>query len=147
MRAQQDPALALRLLACAPPERRERAPSAAQALDVARARLAGRVVEGMLVIVLDVHDDVLGVELVHIGGASHVDFRVAELVRAAVGYARAAKVWVAHNHPSGGIVPSIEDHDAARMMEPAFHACGLRFLGFLVVTDSGDGTLIVGGGL
>lgn len=50
---------------------------------------------------------------------------------------RAAAVIVAHNHPSGSLEPSSDDHEITRRMRDAGHILGISVLDHLIITRSG----------
>jgi DNA repair protein RadC len=50
---------------------------------------------------------------------------------------RASAVCVAHNHPSGKLVPSGEDNEITRRLREAANILGLRFLDHLIFSESG----------
>jgi DNA repair protein RadC len=98
--------------------------------------LRGRTRERLVVVICNRILRVIGYEVVSEGSAKRALLPVREVVVAVLrrdGQAFA----VAHNHPSGDPTPSDNDHDATRQIQRAAEATELRFLGHVVVTDTG----------
>ena len=69
--------------------------------------------EHLLLLILDVHNTVVGVHTVHIGTTSQCVVHIGDILRVAL-LANASSVILAHNHPSGDPSPSDADLKVTR---------------------------------
>jgi DNA repair protein RadC len=98
--------------------------------------LHGRTRERLVVVICNRRQRVIGYEAVSEGSADRAILPLREVLVAVLrrdGLAFA----VAHNHPSGDSTPSQDDIDSTAELHRAAKATGLRFLGHVVVTDTG----------
>jgi len=70
------------------------------------------------------------------GGIAHSPMEPRELLVAAL-TVNAASVIVAHNHPSGSLEPSIQDHAVTRRLKQACELVGLELLDHILVGAGG----------
>lgn len=100
----------------------------------ARGILSGKDREHFLAMHLDSKHRVVSVEIVSIGtlGSSMVHPR--EVFKAAI-LANSAAIICAHNHPSGDVTPSTEDHQILNRLAEAGRLLGIPVLDFLIVAD------------
>lgn len=90
--------------------------------------------EHLLLLILDVHNTVVGVHTVHIGTTSQCVVHVGDILRVAL-LANASSIILAHNHPSGQPTPSEADIKTTREVVAAGQLVGVQVLDHLVVTD------------
>ncbi len=90
--------------------------------------------EHLLLLILDVHNTVVGVHTVHIGTTSQCVVHVGDILRVAL-LANASSIILAHNHPSGQPEPSDADIKVTREVVAAGQLVGVQVLDHLVVTD------------
>lgn len=96
--------------------------------------LSGEDREHFLALHLDSRHHVVSVEVVSVGtlGSSIVHPR--EVFKGAI-LANSAAVICAHNHPSGDLNPSREDHEILKRLAEAGRLLGIPVLDFLIVSD------------
>lgn len=88
--------------------------------------------ERMVVAVLDRRLRVRDVVCVAEGTVAHTSVPVADIIRAVL--LRGGQAFaVAHNHPGGGLEPSVADGRATKQLRAAAAATGLRFLDHVIV--------------
>jgi DNA repair protein RadC len=117
-------------------EPRARICNGSDVASVAGPLLRGRARERLVVVLCDNANRVLGCEVLSEGSADRALLPVREAVVTVL--RRDGKAFaLAHNHPSGNLTPSEDDIDATVRVREAAAAVGLRFLGHVVVTDSG----------
>lgn len=92
--------------------------------------------EHFLVLPLNGAHEVLDVCTVSIGLVNRTVVHPREVFAPALEY-RAAAVIVAHNHPSGNLEPSTEDHDVTRRLKSAGDLLGVPLLDHIVFSESG----------
>ncbi len=90
--------------------------------------------EHLLLLILDVHNIVVGVHTVHIGTTSQCVVHVGDILRVAL-LANASSIILAHNHPSGETIPSDADIKVTREIVAAGQLVGVQVLDHLIVTD------------
>ena len=103
--------------------------------------LALRETERVMVAALDSRFRVLATDVVAEGAPDAVEVRQADVFAAAVRY-RAVFLVAAHNHPSGDMIPSLEDYALTRRMAEAGRLLGIRLLDHLVVVGDGFWSLL-----
>ena len=96
--------------------------------------------ETFYAIFLDVQLNVLGFEVVAVGGLSSVDVHPREVFRGAL-LAGAANVVVAHNHPGGSLEHSKDDLALVERLKASGDILGVPVLDSIVVTDGGHSSL------
>jgi DNA repair protein RadC len=90
--------------------------------------------EHLLLLILDVHNTVVGVHTVHIGTTSQCVVHVGDILRVAL-LANASSIILAHNHPSGQTTPSDADIKTTREVVAAGQLVAVQVLDHLIVTD------------
>ena len=96
---------------------------------------AGLEHELVLVLYLNIRHQIIDAEPLFRGGLGHSIFSVREVVKAALAH-NAAAVIVAHNHPSGGDIPSATDMALTKTLQAALSTCEMTLLDhFLVAGD------------
>jgi DNA repair protein RadC len=117
---------------------RERAPvnasSPAQAARLFGKHLRGADREHLVVLLLNSHSQALGLLDVHIGTVDEVYAIPRDIFRPAIA-AGAASIIIAHNHPSGSVVPSQADLRVTRRVMLAGELIGIPCLDHLIITD------------
>ena len=71
------------------------------------------------------------------GGISETSVDVRLLLKEAL-LSNATAIILIHNHPSGRITPSRQDHDLTLQVKKAAHTVNIRMLDHVIVTDSSD---------
>lgn len=79
-----------------------------QAADLVLHRLSNLVQEELVTMLLDIHNGVMDVVTVYIGSLDTTAVRITEVFRQAI-IQNAARLIVAHNHPTGDLTPSPQD--------------------------------------
>ncbi len=92
--------------------------------------------ERFVVYLLNVKHQIIASEMVSMGTLDGALIHPREVFKAAV-VASAAGLIVAHNHPSGDVMPSGEDKAAARRLREAGTLLGIPLVDFLVVSPLG----------
>lgn len=55
---------------------------------------------------------------------------------------RAAAIIIAHNHPSGSLMPSQADHEVTKQVKAAGELLGIELIDHIIVTKSGSTTIL-----
>jgi DNA repair protein RadC len=55
---------------------------------------------------------------------------------------RASSIIVAHNHPSGGLIPSKEDLEITKQLKSAGEILGIKLLDHIIFNDKGYYSLL-----
>jgi DNA repair protein RadC len=92
--------------------------------------------ERLAVAVLDVKNNVIGVETVYVGNTTGSPVRVGEVFRSAVRL-NAAAIVIAHNHPSGDPSPSADDIRLTGELASAGRVLDIDFLDHVVLGSFG----------
>jgi DNA repair protein RadC len=87
-----------------------------------------------MVLCLDVKNVPMAAALIHIGGRSDAVLDASAVFHPAV-LVQAVNIIVAHNHPSGDIVPSFDDIEITKRLVAAGKNLGVGILDHLVLTD------------
>lgn len=98
--------------------------------------LADRQQEHFVCISLNGAHEVIATRVVTIGLVNSTQVHPREVFSDAI-TDRASAIVVAHNHPSGSIEPSEEDHRATRALREAGAILGIRVLDHIIFTPSG----------
>jgi DNA repair protein RadC len=118
---------------------------------VLREYLVGADREYFVTLFLDVKNNVTGINTVSIGTLSASIVHPREVFKAAI-LANAAKIIIAHNHPSGDILPSSDDIETTRRMAKAGEIIGIPVVDSFILGDEdcfslrSAGLLQAGGG-
>lgn len=94
--------------------------------------------ERFVVLLFDTRLKLIGVNVVSVGCVNFVQVHMRETFRAAI-LCGATKIMTAHNHPSGGLEPSIEDFQLFKRAKDAGELIGIEVLDNFVVSIKGDG--------
>jgi DNA repair protein RadC len=98
--------------------------------------LATMTQECVWVIAMDANGNIRTVVEVARGGHSEVDIHIPSVMTAVLS-AGATVFTLAHNHPTGNPLPSIDDQDLTHKIMEAANACGLVFEEHIIVEPSG----------
>ena len=88
--------------------------------------------EVFLAIYLDVKNIPIGHQIVHIGTLTESMVHPREVIKTAM-LLNAARIIVAHNHPSGDPTPSREDIKITKRLVEAGHIVGIPFLDHVII--------------
>jgi DNA repair protein RadC len=99
-----------------------------------RGRIANLDRENFVVVLLNTKNEVIGTPLVSVGTLSAALVHPREVFKPAI-RASAASVILAHNHPSGKVEPSREDHEVTRRLSEAAEILGMEVLDHVIVGD------------
>ncbi len=91
--------------------------------------------EQVLLVVLDAASQVCRVATVSSGGVATSLVPIREVLSLALRH-DAAAIAVAHNHPSGSLVPSQQDRDVTKRLRLGCEAVSLRFLDHVIVSGA-----------
>jgi len=81
-----------------------------------------------------VYTPVLNIELVALGGVNSATIKPREVFRAAI-QKNAVQVILAHNHPSGSVVPSEDDEDITDCLIHAGRVVHIDVIDHLIITE------------
>ena len=93
--------------------------------------------EQLVVILLNAKNEVVGVNLVSTGGISSAPVCPREVLKPAI-LANAAAIIIAHNHPSGHVEPSADDHHLTERIIQAASLIGITVHEHLIVSMCDD---------
>lgn len=99
-----------------------------------RGRIANLDRENFVAVLLNTKNEVIETPLVSIGTLSASLVHPREVFKPAV-RASAASVVLVHNHPSGEVEPSREDHEVTRRLTEAAEILGIEVLDHVIVGD------------
>ncbi|MEW6724787.1 MAG: DNA repair protein RadC [Bacillota bacterium] len=91
--------------------------------------------EHFQVVLLDTKNQVLGVQLVSIGGLASSIVHPREVFKEAIRRSAAA-IILSHNHPSGDPTPSQDDIDVTRRLREAGKLLGIEVLDHIIIGDN-----------
>ena len=134
-----DPALAERLLRVAEsPAPAGPITTAWDMYTLVRPLLVGRTTEALVCVALDRKLRLLGMEILTTGSDSYTVVCPKQLLRWALlqGRSGAHGIVIAHNHPSGDVVPSAQDVEVTRRVSRAAISIGIPLYDHLIVTDA-----------
>jgi len=123
-----------RALRCAEPLKIARGPDEIAAL--LAPKLATLDHERMIVVLLGGRLQILGTEVVSVGGAHGCAVMARDVLRIALRADRAAGFALAHNHPSGDPTPSSEDLRMTRAIVEAARIVGLPCMDHVIVAGA-----------
>ncbi len=92
--------------------------------------------EMFLSIMLTVKNDLIGVETVSIGSIVTTTLTPRDVFKSAI-LANAVAIIVCHNHPSGELVPSINDIAITKHLVNAGELLGIKVLDHIIVSSQG----------
>ena len=98
-------------------------------------RFRGATEEKALLVCLDGSRRILGAVWLAAGGREQVELPVRAAIAQAVRF-KARSAVLAHNHPSGNILPSREDIQATAELARGMYLIGARLLDHIIVTDT-----------
>jgi DNA repair protein RadC len=104
--------------------------------ELVKDELAGSDREMFLSIILTVKNDLIGVETVSIGSIVTTTITPRDVFKSAI-LANAVAIIVCHNHPSGELVPSINDIAITKQLIAAGELLGIKVLDHLIVSSQG----------
>ena len=85
-------------------------------------------------ILLSNANQVLGISEIGVGSTTGVSVNVKEIYQLAL-LTNASAIIVAHNHPSGKLVPSIADKNITQKLKDAFGLLDIKLLDHLILTS------------
>lgn len=109
----------------------------ADAAAILMPRLAHLDREESWALILDRRHRVLREALIGAGGVAHTPMEPREVFAAALREPGAAAILVAHNHPSGEVVPSSDDMAITRRLERGAELVGLGFIDHVIIGARG----------
>lgn len=98
--------------------------------------LGFQAVEKAAILALDIKHRLIACQVVHIGSKTECCLHPAEIFRAALKLG-AARILVAHNHPSGSLEPSSQDIEVTQHLVDSGKALGIPVLDHLII-GNGD---------
>ena len=110
------------------------------------AEMGGLEQEHLRVMLLNIKNEVLGVQEVYIGNVGTAVIRVAEVLRPAI-RENAPAIIVVHNHPSGDPEPSQEDAKVTQDVREAADLLGIELVDHVVLASGGRFTSLKERGL
>lgn len=99
--------------------------------------LGDRKRESFLVLFLDAQHAILAVEALFVGTLTASVVYPREVISNALDH-HAAALILAHNHPSGHVLPSIEDRQITRRLYLAGHLMDIQVLDHLIIGEAGS---------
>lgn len=114
----------------------KRAPSIANPADIYREirHFSSREQENLIVVMLNGAHEVIGAFVATVGLLNRTIVHPREVFAPAI-RERAAAVAIAHNHPSGNVMPSEEDKDVTARLKKAGEILGIKLLDHIVFSD------------
>jgi len=110
--------------------------SPSDAFDILRFFIAALDHEEMWVIVLDTRNRVMNLVQLYKGNVNSSQIRIGEIFRQAL-LDNAPSIIVAHNHPSGDPIPSVDDIDATRAIVQAGKLLDIEVLDHIIISNGG----------
>ena len=104
--------------------------------------MARKAQEHLVVLYLNARHDCVAVETVAMGAINSVGANPREVFRGAI-LAGAVAIIMAHNHPSGDTMPSIDDFRMTERMEKVGEVVGIPVLDHVIVVASGQSISIM----
>lgn len=98
------------------------------------AKFVGRNEEAMAMILFDAKGKIVYDGIVSHGSINAVDVYMRKMLELIIFY-NASSVLIAHNHPSGLAVPSVNDTEVTKKMSTMFSSIGVDFIDHIVVAD------------
>jgi len=90
--------------------------------------------EQFLVVFLNTKNHIIGYKVLFLGGLDRSIVHPREVYKQALKYS-AARIIAVHNHPSGDVSPSENDHIVTRVLEEAGLTMGIPLLDHIIVSD------------
>jgi DNA repair protein RadC len=109
--------------------------STAAAIELAKRELGNSPNEQLIAFALDVKCRVIGQHTVTVGTLDASLAHPREIFRAAI-ILNASSVIIAHNHPSGDLVPSRQDCDVFERLKKSGDLIGIQLLDSIIVSDN-----------
>ena len=103
--------------------------------DFVRSVLTDNSREHCVALYLDGAHQVVSYSIISIGTANMAVVHPREVFQRAI-LAGAISIIIAHNHPSGVLTPSDEDHKVTKRLKDAGEILGIKLLDHLIVTDA-----------
>ena len=103
--------------------------------DFVRSVLTDNSREHCVALYLDGAHQVVSYSIISIGTANMSVVHPREVFQRAI-LAGAISIIIAHNHPSGVLTPSDEDHKVTKRLKDAGEILGIKLLDHLIVTDA-----------
>lgn len=97
-------------------------------------RLSGESQESLYLVGTDVHNDIIDIKKMFIGGLSECGVYPDRIFHRAL-LRSANGIAVIHNHPSGNVEPSSADSAMIKRLEKGSQILGITFLDFLIVSQ------------
>lgn len=97
--------------------------------------IGDEVVESLLVLFLNSKNKIVGYDIVAKGSINLCAVSMADIFRPAIAIG-AASIIVAHNHPSGEVVPSESDVRLSKKVDQASEILGIPVLDHIIVSDN-----------
>ena len=97
--------------------------------------------EHFVALYLDGAHQVASYSIVSIGTANSAVAHPREVFQRAI-LAGAVSIIIAHNHPSGVLTPSDEDHKVTKRLKEAGEVIGIRLLDHLIISDVAEVSII-----
>lgn len=90
--------------------------------------------EYFIVAALDIKNQPVSIQVCHVGSLNACIVHPREVMKSAI-LSNAASIIVGHNHPSGHIIPSEEDHNVTKRLKEAGEIIGIELLDHIIVGD------------
>jgi len=107
-----------------------------QVADFVRSVMTDNSREHCIALYLDASNQIASYSLISIGGANSAPIAPREVFQRAV-LVGALSIVLSHNHPSGGLEPSVQDREVTERMKEAGRIMGIQILDHVIVTDQG----------
>lgn len=112
----------------------EKAPNMSDINDKITFKFIGRTEELVVIVLLDAKGKVLYEGVVNKGTVNAVDIYARKIIELIVLY-NASSVIIAHNHPSGFAVPSVEDIESTSKLNKVLKSMHVELLDHIIVAD------------
>lgn len=99
--------------------------------------IGNKCVEHVLVLYLSTSYQLIAYSFAAIGTESKCTYSVSEIIRCAL-LCNATQILLAHNHPSGNLLPSDEDLQATKQLAQAAKLFNIKIIDSIIISPSGE---------
>lgn len=103
--------------------------------DMIARRFIGRTSEAVALLLGSAKGKILYFDIVAKGSVSSSDFPLRRIVDLAIRH-NARTAYIAHNHPSGSLLPSRADIDVTKLLDSTLSSVGVHLLDHFIVADN-----------
>lgn len=101
-----------------------------------RCKFIGRTSEAVAMVLADAKGRMIYSDIIATGSINSTEMPLRKMVDLAIRH-NAKSVYIAHNHPSGSLLPSRQDLDTTMTISDTLCSVGVRLIDHYIVTDTG----------